>query len=186
MTDDPGWLQRCAAGEQTACGELVARHARVVGTVILRAIGRSDVVEDLVQETFLKAFRALPEYQGRAKLSTWLCTIAHRVAMDELRRRQRQPLQVEVEDVPETVEGRDFDEELSQAQRDALVRRALSALPDKYRLPLVYAAIDELDYETIAAMLNLPVGTVKTHIHRGKSQLRSELAQHFAMEFSDG
>ncbi|RYG18775.1 RNA polymerase sigma factor, partial [bacterium] len=91
MTKDVAWLQQCASGDPAACRELVERHSRLLGTIVLRALGRADGVEDLVQEVFLKVFRALPDYEGRSKLSTWMCTIAHRVAMDELRRRQRQP-----------------------------------------------------------------------------------------------
>lgn len=179
VTAELTWLRRCAAGEPAACRELVNRYARMVGTIILRALGRSDGVEDLVQETFLKVFRALPEYEGRAKLSTWMCTIAHRVAMDELRRMRRQlptaPVEVFDEDIG-LQDGPDLEAALSQEQRDALVRQALAALPDKYRLPLIYAAIEELDYDTIAAMLSLPLGTIKTNIHRGKALLRRHLA----------
>lgn len=176
MTTDPTWLARCAAGDAAACRELVTQYSRMLGTLILRALGRPDGVEDLVQETFLKVFRALPEYQGRAKLSTWMCTIAHHVAMDELRRRQRQPQPATTDALDEHADPRNLELDLQQAQRDALVRQALAGLPDKYRLPLVYAAIDELDYDTIASMLGMPVGTVKTHIHRGKHLLRERLA----------
>jgi RNA polymerase sigma-70 factor (ECF subfamily) len=182
VTRDLDWLKRCAAGEPAACRQLVERHSRVVGSVILRALGRPDGVEDLVQETFLKVFRALPEYEGRAKLSTWMCTIAHRVAMDELRRRQRQPALVPGEDFDEPADPQDLTADLEGEERDALVHRALAALPDKYRLPLVYSAIDELDHETIAFMLSLPAGTPKTHIHRAKAQMREQLAKHFARE----
>jgi len=178
MSDELTWLKRCAEGEPAACRELVDRYARMVGTIILRALGRSDGVEDLVQETFLKVFRALPEYAGRSKLSTWMCTIAHRVAMDELRRRQRQlPIAEAFDEELGAEDGPDLEAALSQAQRDALLRRALAALPDKYRLPLVYAAIDELDYDTIAGMLGQPIGTIKTNIHRGKALLRKRLAE---------
>ena len=84
--EEQQWLRHCAAGEPAACRELVEQHARVAGTIILRTLGREAPVEDLVQETFLRVFRALPEFEGRAKLSTWICTIARRVALDELRR----------------------------------------------------------------------------------------------------
>lgn len=182
MNTDVAWLQRCASGDPAACRELVDRHSRLLGTIVLRALGRPDGVEDLVQEVFLKVFRALPEYEGRSKLSTWMCTIAHRVAMDELRRRQRQPLVVANADFEEPVDDADLERDFLQAERDARVRRALSTLPERYRLPLVYAAIDELDYDTIATMLSLPLGTVKTNIHRAKALLREQLATEFATQ----
>lgn len=152
----------------------------MIGTIVLRALGRPDGVEDLVQEVFLKVFRSLSGYEGRSKLTTWMCTIAHRVAMDELRRRQRAPHTVVADELVEPADERDLQEDLVQAERDAQVRRALAALPDRYRLPLVYSAIDELDYDTIATMLSLPIGTVKTNIHRGKALLREQLAATFA------
>ena len=88
------WLRRCISGDPVACRELVDEYARVAGTIILRTLGHRDQVEDLLQETFLRVFRALPEFEGRARLSTWICTIAQRVAVDELRRQQRSPVLV--------------------------------------------------------------------------------------------
>jgi RNA polymerase sigma-70 factor (ECF subfamily) len=171
-------VRRCLAGEQEACTEFVDIHSRMVGTVIWRAVGDQTVVADLAQETFMRAFRALPYFARRSKLSTWVCTIAHRVAIDHLRKvrryRDETPLsaakgsQSQTLD-PEAVAVRD--------ETTQLVQAALTRLPDKFRLPLVYAAIDGLDYETIAAMLELPVGTVKTHIFRGKSLLRDMIAE---------
>jgi len=162
-------------GDPVACRELVDQHARVAGTIILRTIGRRDTVEDLLQETFLRVFRALPEFEGRAKLSTWICTIAQRVAMDELRRLQRSPMLVHDENAPEAADPADVERDADREATDEAVHRALASLPDKYRLPLSYAAIDELDYDTIATMLGIPVGTVKTNVHRGKQLLRERL-----------
>ena len=170
------WLGRCARGEGRACAELVARYGRMVGTIILRTLGRSGDVEDLVQETFLRVFRYLPEFQGRAKFSTWICTVAQRVAVDQLRRRQRTILTSEEEEGAEVPAPQNVARDAEQDERDALVRAALAELPEKFRLPLVYASIDGLDYDTIAGMLGLPIGTVKTHIFRGKQLLRERLA----------
>lgn len=173
--DSQEWLRRCAAGDPVACRELVDQYARVAGTIILRTIGRRDLVEDLLQETFLRVFRALPEFEGRARLSTWICTIAQRVAVDELRRRQRSPVLVPDVDAPDAADPADVERDADRDATDELVRTALAKLPEKYRLPLVYAAIDGLDYDTIATMLAIPVGTVKTNVHRGKQLLRERL-----------
>jgi RNA polymerase sigma-70 factor, ECF subfamily len=175
-TEDQHWLQRCAAGDPVACRELVNRHARVAGTIILRTIGRQAPVEDLLQETFLRVFRALPEFEGRARLSTWICTIAQRVALDEVRRQRRAPRTVSDEQMPEASADTDIESELAGEESDALVRRELAALPDRYRLPLIYATIDGLDYDTIGGMLGMPVGTIKTNVFRGKKLLRERLA----------
>jgi RNA polymerase sigma-70 factor (ECF subfamily) len=176
-TDQLEWLGRCARGEAAACAELVARYGRMVGTIILRTLGRPEDVEDLVQETFLRVFRYLPEFEGRAKLSTWICTVAQRVAVDELRRRQRAVATAPEELAAQVPADDDVLQATEQQQRDTLLRAAVAELPDKYRLPLVYASIDGLDYEAIATMLAVPVGTVKTNIFRGKQLLRERLAQ---------
>src|SRR5262249_55603428 len=160
-------------GEQHACTELVDRYGRMIGTVIWRATGNRDLVDDLAQETFLRAFRALPHFERRAKLSTWLCTIAHRVAIDHLRQDQRArehvvALEANADSLQSIDEWPSEDptpeDTVARGEMDILVRAALAELPDKYRLPIVYSAIDGVDYETIAKMLDVPLGTVKTLI----------------------
>ena len=169
-------LGACTRGDAAACTELVARYGRLVGSIILRTLGRREEVEDLAQETFLRVFRYLPEFEGRAKFSTWICTVARRVAVDELRRRQRAIVTAPEEAGVDVPAADDLLESTEQAERDALVRAAVAELPEKFRLPLVYASIDGLDYDTIASMLAMPVGTVKTHVFRGKQLLRERLA----------
>jgi RNA polymerase sigma-70 factor, ECF subfamily len=178
--DDRRLVARCLAGDEDACRELVQAHARLVGTLIWRATGDDAVVEDLAQETFMRVFRALALFEGQAKLSTWICTIAHRVAIDHVRKAARSR-----EDAL-TVDEQQLDALLAQAEAAAgtpetlastgeiarLVQRCVRELPDKYRLPLVYASIDGLDYATIGSMLGVPIGTVKTLVFRGKQLLR--------------
>jgi RNA polymerase sigma-70 factor, ECF subfamily len=172
------WLDRCARGDAAACAELVSQYGRMVGSIIMRTLGSGIDVEDLAQEAFLRVFRYLPEFEGRAKLSTWICTVAQRVAVDELRRRQRRPATSwDEEAVAMVMADDDVEHEAAQEQRDALVRRALAGLPERFRLPMLYATIEGLDYETISAMLAMPVGTVKTQVFRGKLLLRERLAQ---------
>ena len=156
----------------------------MVGTVIWRATGQRDVIEDLTQETFLRTFRALEYFDARARLSTWIYTIAHNVAVDYLRRTAAAGIEALTwrGDEDDERELREFASEtptpealLSRAESEALVNAGLARLTPKYRLPVVYAAIDGLDYPAIARMLSLPLGTVKTLIHRGKRMLRNEI-----------
>lgn len=183
-------IARCLAGDQQACAELVRLHSRVVGTVIWRASGDAGAVEDLAQETFLRAFRALPLFEGEAKLSTWLCTIAHRVAIDHVRkaaRKKERPLPESLDDQEALFERRrdasdDSEALISRDEAERLVHVHLAGLPEKYRLPLVYAAIDGLDYATIGAMLNAPVGTVKTLVFRAKQMLKANIAATLAAQ----
>jgi RNA polymerase sigma-70 factor, ECF subfamily len=180
--DERKLVEGCLAGNQEACEAIVEANARMVGTIIWRTTGSAATVEDLAQETFLRVFRALPYFDGRAKLSTWIYTIAHRVAIDHVRKgdgwreqplddaRTTQPKEwrnARIVDNPELI--------MAQTEMDRLVTDALKRLPEKYRLPLIYAAIDELDYPTIAAMLDLPLGTIKTHIFRAKRLLKDRI-----------
>jgi RNA polymerase sigma-70 factor (ECF subfamily) len=181
--DETGLVERCLAGDEEARIMLVDRHARMVGTVLWRATGDRQAIEDLAQDTFLRIFRALPGFDRRAKLSTWIYTIAHRVAIDHLRRRGRwaddERFAVGMDEhAPEEVQApanERPDVTLVREEQVRAVRDALARLPDKYRLPLVYAAIDGLDYPTIAGMLGVTVGSVKTLVFRAKKLLKDEL-----------
>jgi len=188
LETDAELVRRCLAGDQAACARLVSRHARIAGTVIWRTVRDRELVDDLCQETFLRAFRALAGFDGRARLSTWICSIAHRVAVDELRRQGRRPRFTEAEFRDEPVlpdEEAQWREDscgadpLAQAISEEEARRvhaAIDLLPERYRLPLVYAALQELGYDDIAMMLGIPTGTVKTLVFRGKALLRERLA----------
>jgi len=182
---DAELVRRCLAGDQAACARLVSRHARMAGTVIWRAVRDRELVEDLCQETFLRAFRALAGFDGRARLSTWICSIAHHVALDELRRQGRRPRFEEERPDEAAPHGERWSEESSgadplaeaiSAEDAARVHAAVDSLPDRYRLPLLYAALQELGYDDIAMMLGIPTGTVKTLVFRGKALLRERLA----------
>lgn len=181
--DDRELVRRCLGRDQNACAELVDAYSQLVGTVIWRAIGDHDVVEDLAQETFLRVFRGLAYFDARAKLSTWIYTIAHRVAVDHLRQvgRRREELGEREEGLDDRLDrqpapGMNPEVAAAGKELDELVRGQLANLPDKYRLPLLYAAIEGLDYEAIASMLGVPTGTVKTLVFRGKQLLKERIA----------
>ena len=187
MGDEQDLVAACLAGDQQACTALVEAYVRMVGTVIWRATGRRDVIEDLTQETFLRVFKALAYFDSRARLSTWIYTIAHNVAIDHLRRTSGEridSLAWRADERGEEPEERhlaamtpDPEAQLARTETERLVREGLSRLPVKYRVPVMYAAIDGLDYPTIASMLNVPLGTVKTLIFRGKRMLRERISQ---------
>ena len=120
------------------------RGTRMVGTVIWRATGDDGVVEDLAQETFLRVFRGLPYFDARAKLSTWIYTIAHRVVIDHLRKLGRPPEEPDglLRDPLPASGVIDPEAAATSEEIDRFVRDGLAQLPEKYRLPLVYAAID--------------------------------------------
>lgn len=167
------------SGDQAAAARLVTDYARMVGTVIWRATGDDGVVEDLAQETFMRVFRALAYFDSRGKLSTWIYTIAHRVAIDHLRRNSRRregSLADETESGEMPAAGFVNPEaELAQKEMHDLVRREMERLPEMYRLALQYMAMEELDGRTVAAMMGIPPGTLKTYVFRGKKMLKEKI-----------
>ena len=190
--DERELVRQCLQGDQDACTSLVQQYATMVGTVIWRATGDHNTVEDLAQETFLRIFRGLGNFDARSKLSTWIYTIAHRVAIDHLRQvrlkadttagRKGPPRGADLNGprasgFSRTMVSPERDPEAAAAHEelDRIVHAELETLPEKYRLPLVYATLDELDYQTIAAMLKVKPGTVKTLVFRARQLLRERV-----------
>jgi len=172
-------LLRAQRGEAAACRVLVLRHQRrVVGQLraMLAPVGRGGLVEDLAQETFLRAFRALPRFRGdgRASLGTWLVTIATRVALNELRRR---PLRTECLDtVTESLGGGEAAIVERHASAQA-IERAVADLSPAYRGAFLLRELHGLDYGEIAEVLQVDVGTVKSRLSRARAKLRHALAE---------
>ena len=143
---------------------------------MLAPVGRAELAEDLAQETFLRAFRALPRFRGdgRASLGTWLVTIATRVALNELRRR---PPRLECLD---TVSESMRTGEAAVAERHAsaqAIERAVADLSPAYRGAFLLRELHGLDYAEIADVLEIDVGTVKSRLSRARSRLREALAE---------
>ena len=175
-------VERVLAGDQEACMRLVHSYSRMVGTVIWRATGDDQIVEDLSQETFLRVFRAMGYFDSRGKLSTWIYTIANRVAIDHLRKNSRWREEsltdesgTDVKRAMSDPESPDPEDALAHKEIRGVIQNELALLPETYRLALVYTAIDELDYQTVAAMMDIPVGTLKTYVFRGKKVLKDRI-----------
>lgn len=166
-------------GNQAAYEALVNKYRLALYRHIARLVRDPQEVEDLVQETFIKAFTALESYSAEFAFSTWLYKIATNHAIDYLRRKKLKALSL---DEPiETREGtleRELadttyfpDRHIVEDQRRALLQEAIDALPEKYRLVIVLRHQQEKSYEEIAEELNLPLGTVKAHIFRARRLL---------------
>jgi RNA polymerase sigma-70 factor (ECF subfamily) len=126
--------------------------------------------EDLVQETFLRAYRAFDTYQAGTNIRAWLYTILYRVRTDSFRKAGRSPQTVELVDEPPVPPPQ---EALAGGQED--LERALAALPEPFQSAVLLRDVEELSYEEIAEVLRVPVGTVMSRIHRGRAQLRALL-----------
>lgn len=156
------------ADDRRAFGELVQRHQGLVRGFLRRMLGGdADLADDLAQETFIKAHRNLRTYRGGAKFPVWLCAIAANELRAEWRRRKRRAEFSEEEafDRPGTPEP--------GMQRD--IATGLAQLPEAQRAALVLCFEHGLTHEEAAATLDCPLGTLKSHVARGKSRLRAWL-----------
>jgi RNA polymerase sigma-70 factor, ECF subfamily len=149
--------------------ELLAGHHANVFAFLYRLCGDAHLAEDLAQETFVRAFRALERYQPRGKVSTWLFAIAANVARDHWRRRRRRA-EVPYEDAVLHADGADMSEGMQ-------VREALLSLPLEQRSVLVLRYYHDLSYIEIAEALVIPVGTVRSRIHNGLERMKGQLLE---------
>jgi RNA polymerase sigma-70 factor, ECF subfamily len=169
---DPGGLQSRAPTWE----EIARDHGRFLYTVAFRLTGNHDDAQDLVQEVLLRVRRGLATYQP-GSLEGWLSRITTNAFLDEVRRRKRRPLEV-VPDLPDRHLGVDADpdETIAQSRLPDDIQAALLALPIDFRAAVVLCDVVGLDYAEIAVTLEIPPGTVRSRIHRGRALLRKALA----------
>ena len=181
-SSDQELVARCLAGDDAAYAELVTRHADFVYTIAARVVGESDA-EDVAQETFVRAHAALASFRGDSKFTSWLYRIAVNRALTHAKRRGRRP---EPTDFGPDGEGpaaavRDPAPDPSQLVLDEEfrrgVRRAVADLPPRYRAAVTLYYLEERDTNEVAEILGIPVGTLKTHLHRARAMLRDALAR---------
>jgi RNA polymerase sigma-70 factor (ECF subfamily) len=172
---DAATLEGCRTGDPEAMRRFVVRYERMVFAFLSRALGRGPHVEDLAQETFLRAFRALPRFDatGPARPSTWLLTIATRLVQDE--RRKRRPSLHPLEAGLPAVAAETPETERSRAELGRALSRAAAELSDEHRDAFVLAEFHGLDMKEIGQVLSIPEGTVKTRLFRARQRLRALL-----------
>lgn len=173
-------MRRAQKGERAACRELVTRYERPVFALLSRLFYPNRdraLVEDLAQETFLRLFRALPEFSlaGPARLSSFILTIATRLGIDELRRRRPPLVSLDAAATEPAAERADAASE-RRDQRAAL-ERAIAELAPEYRATFLLREVHELDYADIGRALDIDVGTVKSRLSRAREKLRAALEE---------
>jgi RNA polymerase sigma-70 factor (ECF subfamily) len=150
-----------------------------VFNVAYKFVGKHDEAEDLTQDIFLKIFKSLDTFDRRANFQTWLISVSRNLCIDHYRsvRKERQTIDRDVdanELTPAAAEPGPI-AALEQRDRVALLRDALAALPESLRTAVVMRDIQELSYQDIATRLNLPEGTVKSRINRGRAELARQI-----------
>ena len=176
------------AGQEAAYRELIRRYERPIFALLFRMVRDRELAEDLAQETFVKALNAIDSYRPEFKFSSWLFKIANNAAIDHLRRRELDTLSLDGSPHAETPEamqatalqiGARQESPLDTVEAKELggaIEAAIGSLRPEYRSCILLRHVEGRAYEEIAEILNLPLGTVKTYIHRARNELRLSLA----------
>lgn len=183
-------LVRLRAGDQAAYETLVRDYGGRLLAVARRFLSNEEDAHDVLQEAFLSAFRALPNFAGESRLTTWLHRIVVNAALMKLRSRQRRP-ECSIEDLlprfqadghqadPAVDWSNAAEAALERGESRALIHAALEQLPEAYRTVLVLRDLEEVDTETAATMLEVSPSVIKTRLHRARQALRTLLDRHF-------
>jgi RNA polymerase sigma-70 factor (ECF subfamily) len=181
--DDLVLIKEALAGDQSAFKQLLKKHREAIYHVVFRIVHNPQEAEDLVQETFMKAFGSLSSYSSQYKFSTWLYRIAANSSIDYLRKKKISAFSLD-EEIPTkhgkvSLELADWtynpEIDLVAKQRRFSVEEAIESLPKRYREVIILRHKEEKSYEEISDILKIPVGTVKARIFRGRVLLKKKL-----------
>ena len=178
-SDDQTEVERVLAGDISAFEGIVRRWQTPLVNLAYRFCHDRGRSEDMAQEAFLRAYRGLGQWRKDAVFSTWLFALATNLYRSELRRIPART--VSIEDIAEPSDARPSDGGLEDHDRDSAVRRAVGALPPKYREALILFYFHDMDVTTAARSLGLPEGTLKARLFRGREILRNRLPQFLAV-----
>ncbi len=187
--DDQQLVERLKAGDQAAYAEMVEQHAGRIYNLALRLLGDEAAAEDVLQETFMNAFRAIKRFEGRSSLGTWLYRIANNAALMQLRKNE--PVTFSIDAPLETDEGDDIprqffdfcclpERDLLSAEARQEMRAAIDTLPEGLRMVFLLRDIEGLSTQETADELGLSVPAVKTRLMRARLALREKLSAYFA------
>jgi RNA polymerase sigma-70 factor (ECF subfamily) len=173
---DAELVERYLAGDRAAFTTLVHRHERRVYNLAYRMLGREEDARDASQEAFLTALRKLSSFRGEAAFTTWMHRVTVNACYDILRRRKREPRLEEWPDEGAPPPGPVASDHADSAAEAVDIQRALARVPEEFRVVLVLHDVQDLAYEEIGGILGIPVGTVKSRLHRGRVALGRLLA----------
>lgn len=178
---DQTLIDECLGGRIDAFGELIDPYADRLFNILFRYCGNKDDASELLQEALIRAYRGLKSYQGGASFYTWLYRVAFNVASTNRRKPKLRMIsseghpdlgRMEFAEEPEKTQP---ERHLEQQERQEIIQQALNDVPETYRVVLVLKDVEGMKYEEIAEILEVPVGTVRSRLHRGRSELRSRL-----------
>ena len=185
---DQDVVRHAVAGREAAYRELIRRYERPIFSLLYRMVRDRELAEDLAQETFVKVLNAVDTYRPEYKFSSWIFKIANNTAIDHLRRRNLDTLSLDGSPHAATAEAVEATtlqisdgaesqlEEVTARELGQQIGVAIARLRPEYRACILLRHVEGRPYEEIAEMLDLPLGTVKTYIHRARNELRILLA----------
>jgi RNA polymerase sigma-70 factor (ECF subfamily) len=178
--DDRSLVVACRSGRAEAFDALIVRYKDRLYSTLYRLTGRPEDADDLLQDAFLRAFEKLDRFQGDSSFYTWIYRIAVNLALSDRRRRKlpgRAPATLGIGGPEPAGDPEHSDPALpvERAEREALIQAALDGLQPDHRAVVVMSHIDGLRYEEIAEVLDIPVGTVRSRLHRAREVLRDRL-----------
>jgi RNA polymerase sigma-70 factor (ECF subfamily) len=188
LLTDQEVVRHAVVGREAAYRELIRRYQRPVFSLIFRMVRNRELAEDLAQETFVKVLNAIDSYRPEYKFSSWIFKIANNASIDHLRKRSLDTLSLDGSPHAETAEaieattlqisddGESALDEVTSRELGSQIELAIAQLRPEYRNCILLRHVDGRPYEEIAEMLDLPLGTVKTYIHRARNELRILLA----------
>jgi len=180
---DEELVAKSIGGDAESFNELILRWERPIYALAYRTIGREEDARDVCQETFLRAFRALPGFRGQSKFSSWLYRIALNLCRDWMRRERRTPVVQAPEDMDllELAAAAEPSESIEDlvARKDLMrgVERVMAGLPEEQRTAIILKEYHGLTFQEIAELVGCPLSTVKTRLYQGLVVLRRELAK---------
>jgi RNA polymerase sigma-70 factor (ECF subfamily) len=178
--DEAELVARLRASDARAFEELVIAYQHRVFAVAARMLGNRAEAEEIAQEVFLRAHRAIRDFRGDAKLSTWLYSITSRLCLNRLATTERRLTREDDETLARLPGGgAAADEELERRQLQGALHQAIAALPEDRRLVVVLRDVEGLSYEEIAQALDLEQGTVRSRLHRARLELKERMEKFF-------
>ena len=172
-------IERCLAGDQQAWEQIVRQYWRKVFNVAYKFVGKHDEAEDLTQDIFLKIFKSLHTFDRRANFQTWLVSVSRNLCIDHYRsvRKERETIDrdVDANELTPAAPGQNAYQALEQRDRVDLLRVAMEQLTPALRTAVMLRDLQELSYDEIARQLQLPEGTVKSRINRGRTELARQI-----------
>lgn len=180
LNQDQRWVEEALAGKVESFEMLVRRHQDRLFNTMVCVTGCVHEAEEVVQDAMLQAYAKLPTFQGKSQFYTWLYRIAFNLSISRNRKRRPRVSLEQIQNehgVDPLDEGERPDDSMLRSERAEQLYQALNQLSEEYRSVLVLRELEDFDYETISGMLDIPVGTVRSRLHRARTMLRDQLRE---------